>query len=89
MIRERAVGNGLMNGGVSIVEDNRVDQTGSVGIAVNSSTVLRLNRNQISKTGSPGIVLVFGSKVHEMKDNTMTNTRGPKLVVEESEIYSR
>ncbi|XCN74522.1 MAG: right-handed parallel beta-helix repeat-containing protein [Candidatus Electrothrix aestuarii] len=89
VIRERAVGIGLMNGGVSIVEDNRVDQTGSVGIAINSSTVLRLNRNQISKTGSPGIVLVFGSKVHEMKDNTMTNTRGPKLVVEESEIYSR
>ncbi|MCI5159738.1 MAG: right-handed parallel beta-helix repeat-containing protein, partial [Candidatus Electrothrix sp. AUS1_2] len=84
-----AVGIGLMNGGVSIVEENRVDRTGSVGIAVNGSTVLKLNRNQISKTGSPGIVLVFGSKVHEMKDNVMTDTRGPKLVVDESEVYSR
>lgn len=87
--REGAVGIGLMSGGVSIVEENRVDQIGSVGIAVNGSTVLKLNRNQISRTGAPGIVLVFGSKVHEMKDNSMTNIRGPKLLIEKSEADSQ
>ncbi|WP_446011725.1 right-handed parallel beta-helix repeat-containing protein [Candidatus Electrothrix sp.] len=87
--REQAVGIGLMNRGVSIVEENVIDRTGSVGIAVNGSTVLKLNRNRITNTGSPGIVLVFGSTVHEMKQNIMMNTRGPNFVIKDSEVIEK
>jgi hypothetical protein len=87
--RERAVGIGLMNGGVSIVEENIIDRTGSVGIAVNGSTVLKLNRNRVTKTGAPGVVLVSGSTVHEMKENIMTNTRGPGFVIDDSEVVEQ
>ncbi|MCI5148073.1 MAG: DUF1565 domain-containing protein [Candidatus Electrothrix sp. MAN1_4] len=86
--RERAVGIGLMNRGVSVVEENSIEQTGSVGIAVNNSTVLKLNRNKVIKTGGPGIALVFGSKVYEMEQNIVTNTRGPKIVLRDSEVIT-
>ena len=86
--RERAVGIGLMNGGVSVVEENVIEQTGSVGIAVNGSTVLKLNRNKITKTGGPGIALVFGSKIYEMKKNIVTDTRGPNIVNRGSEVVT-
>lgn len=84
--KERAVGIGLMNGGVSILEGNIVTDTGSVGIAVNGSTVLTLNRNKVTKTGAPGIVIVSGSEVHEMQQNIVTNTRGPKIRIKESMV---
>ncbi|MCI5121931.1 MAG: DUF1565 domain-containing protein, partial [Candidatus Electrothrix sp. AUS4] len=86
--RERAVGVGLMGGGVSVLEENVIEQTGSVGIAVNGSTVLKLNWNNITKTGSPGIVLVNGSKVYEMKKNIVKDTHGPRIVIRESEVVT-
>lgn len=71
------------------MEENVIERTGSVGIAVNGSTVLKLNRNRVTKTGAPGIVLVSGSTVYEMKQNIMTNTRGPKLVINDSEVVEK
>ncbi|RWX45523.1 copper-binding protein (NosD) [Candidatus Electrothrix aarhusensis] len=87
--RERAVGIGLMSGGVSVVEGNIIAQTGSVGIAVNGSTVLKLNRNRITKTGAPGIVIIAGSEIHEMQQNIVTNTRGPKMRIKESKVVEK
>ncbi|CAK8723409.1 DUF1565 domain-containing protein [Candidatus Electrothrix laxa] len=84
--KERAVGIGLMSGGVSILEGNVIADTGSVGIAINGSTVLTLNRNKITKTGAPGIVIVSGSEVYEMQQNIVTNTRGPKIRIKESMV---
>ncbi|RWX47876.1 Right handed beta helix region [Candidatus Electrothrix aarhusensis] len=78
-----------MNGGVSILKGNVIRQTGSVGIAVNGSTVLTLNRNKITKTGAPGIVIVSGSEVHEMQKNIVTNTRGPKIRIKESMVEEK
>ena len=75
-----------MNGGVSVLEGNVIADTGSMGIAVNGSTVLTLNRNKITKTGAPGIVIVSGSEVHEMQQNIVTNTRGPKIRIKESTV---
>jgi hypothetical protein len=89
VLRENAVGIGLMGGGVSILEENVIAHTGSVGIAVNGSTVLKLNRNKITKTGAPGIALVFGSEVHEMQQNVVTNTRWPKIIIKDSNVVEQ
>jgi hypothetical protein len=87
--KENAVGIGVMSGGVSILEGNVIADTGAVGIAVNGSTVLTLNRNKITKTGAPGIVIVSGSEVHEMQQNMVTNTRGPKMRIKESTVVEK
>ncbi|MFC1843331.1 right-handed parallel beta-helix repeat-containing protein [Thermodesulfobacteriota bacterium] len=76
------VGIGLQKGAVGIIEDNMVAGSKRPGIAVNGSTVLRLNRNKVTDTKeAPGFVIVDGAKVREMIGNASDSNQGPRFVL--------
>ncbi|MCI5224958.1 MAG: right-handed parallel beta-helix repeat-containing protein, partial [Candidatus Electrothrix sp. AR4] len=66
---EQAVGIGIIGESVSVLEDNRITNTGLAGIAVNDSTVRKLNRNKVTGKNAAGIAISSGSKILEKKDN--------------------
>jgi hypothetical protein len=76
------IGIGLQKGCVGIIEENMVVGSKLPGIAVNSSTALRLNRNKVTGTKeAPGFVIVSGAKVREMIGNVSDSNKGPRFVV--------
>jgi parallel beta-helix repeat protein len=62
----------LSEGSTGIIEENMVSNAQEPGIAINESTALKLNRNQVTRVnGSPGIIIIDGGVVHEMKGNAV------------------
>jgi len=75
-------GIGLQKGAVGIIEDNMVAGSKLPGIAVNGSTALRLNRNEVTGTKEgPGFVIVNGAVVREMIGNAADLNKGPRFVL--------
>jgi hypothetical protein len=75
-------GIGLQKGAVGIIEDNMVAWSKLPGIAVNGSTALRLNRNQVTGTKeAPGFVIMNGAVVREMIGNASDSNKGPRFVL--------
>lgn len=67
-----ATGIALSSDAVGIIEGNMVSNPKKPGIAVNKSTALKLNRNQVTKLdGNPGIIIIDGGVVHEMIGNAV------------------
>jgi parallel beta-helix repeat protein len=65
-----ATGIALSSGATGIIENNYVSKPKAPAIAINASTALKLNYNQVTKLdGTPGIVIVDGGVVHEMIGN--------------------
>jgi parallel beta-helix repeat protein len=76
-----AVGIGLSNSAVAIVEDNIVSGSGAPGIAVNNATALKLNRNQVTGARGPGFMIVEGATVVEMVGNAADSNQGPRFML--------
>ena len=52
------------------------------GIAVNNSTALRLNRNQVTGTKeAPGFEIMNGAVVGEMIGNASDSNKGPRFML--------
>ena len=65
-----ATGIALSNGATGTIVENLVSKPKKPGIAVNASTALKLNYNQITKLdGNPGMIIIDGGVVHEMIGN--------------------
>lgn len=65
-----AVGIGLSEKAVGIIEENMVSKSKDPGIAINDAVALKLNYNQVTKLdGNPGIIVINGGVVHEMVGN--------------------
>ena len=65
-----ATGIALSSGATGTIVENLVSNPKKPGIAVNASTALKLNYNQITKLdGNPGIIIIDGGVVHEMIGN--------------------
>nr|MBF0220857.1 right-handed parallel beta-helix repeat-containing protein [Desulfobulbaceae bacterium] len=86
-----AAGIGLMDGAVAIIEDNMVANSKDPGIAVKSSTVLKLNGNGVDgMVDTPGILLVNKTVVHEMLANTVTpGDQPPFMLKDDSSIMEK
>ena len=79
--RAGLVGIGLSDGSVALVDDNLVVGSRQAGIAIKGSTVLQLDRNRIRDTRrGPGIAMVNGSRVLQMKGNISEANMGPRFV---------
>ena len=76
-----AVGIGLSNGAIGIVEDNIVSGSAAPGIAVNNATALKLNRNKVGGARAPGFMIVDGAKVLEMVGNASASNWGPRFML--------
>ena len=76
-----AVGIGLTNGAVCVVEDNVVSGTGSPGIVVSGATALRLNRNKVTGAQAPGFMIANDGNVVEMIGNAAEGNRGPRFML--------
>jgi hypothetical protein len=75
-------GIGLQENSVGVIEDNMVTGSKRPGIAVNGSTVLRLNRNKVADTKeTPGFIIVNGANVREMIGNASDSNKGPRFVL--------
>lgn len=80
------IGMGLSKGATGILEENIVSGSAGPGIAVNGSTALKLNRNQVTGAEAPGIFIVNGAKVLEMVGNVADSNRGPRFMLRDSTI---
>ncbi|MFV1959553.1 MAG: hypothetical protein ACC662_09100, partial [Planctomycetota bacterium] len=67
-------------------EGNLVAGSARQGITISGATVLRLNRNRVTRAGGPGFVIVNGARVLEMKANAAEATRGPRFVVRNATV---
>jgi parallel beta-helix repeat protein len=81
-----AVGIGLTEGSIGLVEGNVIRGARLQGIAIQKSTALKLNGNAIAGAGDAGIVIVKGSKVLEMVGNAVEGAVGPRFVKRDSHI---
>ncbi len=73
----------LQGNSVGVIEDNMVTGSKRPGIAVNGSTVLRLNRNKVAvtKEKTPGFIIVNGANVREMIGNAANTDQGPRFLL--------
>ena len=76
-----AVGIGLTNNAVCIVEDNVVSGSGSPGIVVSGATALKLNRNKVTGAQAPGFMIASDAHVLEMIGNAAEGNRGPRFML--------
>jgi hypothetical protein len=76
-----AVGIGLSDGAVGIVEDNVVAGSAASGIAIDGAIALKLNRNRVTRAKGPGFVIVRGAHVTEMIGNAADSNAGPRFVL--------
>ncbi|MHC4223454.1 MAG: right-handed parallel beta-helix repeat-containing protein, partial [Planctomycetota bacterium] len=81
-----AVGVGLSEGAVGIVEDNVVWDSALAGIAVHGATALRLDRNQVTRAGAPGFMLTAGARIQQMVANASHANRGPPFVLMDATV---
>ncbi len=79
-----STGIGLDREAVAVIEENMIANSKDPAIAINNSTALRLNRNQVvGVKGSPGILVVNQGVVAEMLGNTVdSDNNGPRFMVE-------
>ncbi|MCP4699808.1 MAG: hypothetical protein GY862_23600 [Gammaproteobacteria bacterium] len=78
----------LRDGAVGIVEENTVLDSRLPGIAINGSTVLKLNRNKVTGTKqAPGIVIINGT-IREMAGNASDSNRGPRFMLKSGTIQA-
>ncbi|MFQ5653934.1 MAG: right-handed parallel beta-helix repeat-containing protein, partial [Planctomycetota bacterium] len=83
----KVVGVALSDQAVGVIEANVVSDCDWAGIAVNGSTVLKLNRNQVTRTKAPGFVIAMGAVVHEMIGNAADSTQGPRFLLRDSTVH--
>ena len=81
-----AMGIGLVEGAVGIVEDNLVAGSGPGGIAVHGARALRLDRNRVTGAKGPGFLIVGGATVDRMTGNAADGNLGPPFVVHDGRI---
>lgn len=81
-----AVGIGIQQGTVAVIEDNLVSGSGQPGITVNGSTALSLNRNRVRGSNTVGFALIAGSRIHEMLGNAADSNTGPRFLLRGSTI---
>ncbi|MHC4933384.1 MAG: right-handed parallel beta-helix repeat-containing protein [Planctomycetota bacterium] len=81
-----AVGIGLSEGAVGIVEANVVRDSALAGVAIHGATALRLDRNQVTRAGAPGFLLTAGARILQMVGNASNSNRGPPFVVVDATI---
>jgi len=81
-----AMGIGLMDGAVGIVEDNLVAGSGPGGIAIRGARALRLDRNRVTGAKGPGFLIVAGAKVDQMTGNAADGNTGPRFLVHDGSI---
>ncbi len=78
-----AVGIGLSQNSVGIVEDNMVLESEQPNITIKGSVALKLNRNKVlGLDNSPGITIVNEALVHEMRGNAVDNGESPRFMVD-------
>jgi hypothetical protein len=71
---------------VCIVEDNVVSGAKAPGIRVDGATVVRLNRNEVTRASGPGFLIKNGGKVLEMVANASDLNKGPRFILRDSTI---
>ena len=81
-----AMGIGLSDGAVAIVEDNLVAGSGPGGIAVRGARALRLDRNRVTGAKGPGFLIVAGARVDRMAGNAADGNTGPRFAVNDGWI---
>lgn len=83
--RAKAVGIGLSKGSVGIVENNKVMHSKQPDIAINDSTAIKLNGNEVLGLGeSPGMTIVNKSVVYEMTGNSVESGDKPRFMMDRS-----
>jgi hypothetical protein len=76
-----AVGIGVANKGVGVVERNIVSGSGSPGIVVTGATALKLNHNEVTGAQAPGFLVTNDGNVLEMIGNASYLNRGPRFML--------
>lgn len=79
-------GMGFQQGAVVIIEGNMVSGSALPGIAINGSTALKLNNNQVTGANAPGFVIVNGAVIYEMKGNAADLNKGPRFMLQKGAI---
>jgi hypothetical protein len=83
-----AVGIGIKDSAVAIIEKNLVSGSEAPGIAVNGATALKLNYNKVTGANAPGFVIKAGSNVLEMVGNASDSNLGPRFMLRDATIVS-
>ncbi len=76
-----AVGIGLSEGAVGVIEDNLISGSGGPGIEVSHAAALRLNGNRVCGANGPGVLISNDAKVFEMVGNVADGNRGPRFML--------
>lgn len=76
-----AVGIGLSEGAVGIIEDNLISRSEGPGIEVSHAAALKLNGNRVCGANGPGVSISNNAKVFEMVGNVADGNKGPRFML--------